>query len=477
MDEKTTGDALDRAHKIHVMGLCGSAMGTFAGMLKTRGYEVRGSDAGGYPPMSDQLEDWGIPLMVGYDAANLEWRPDLVIVGNVIRRSNPEAVAMRAQGLPHLSFPAAFAQAFLTENRPVVLTGTHGKTTTTSLVAWLLECGQLDPTVLVGGVPLNFGRSFKLGKGKHVVVEGDEYDTAYFDKVPKFLHYRPQVGVITNIEFDHADIYDSVEAIETEFVRFSALLPESGRLIVWAGCERALRAASGAACGVETYGVEQGFWRATALVETPEATHFTLMRGDEEVGRFETPLFGHHNIQNAVAAAAVAIGEGVAAESLAVGLQSFRNVKKRHELKGIAGGVTVLDDFAHHPTAVAATVSAVVRRFTGQRVWCCFEVESNTSRRRVFQNDYPPAFDGAHSVVFCKPFAKADNLAPEDRIQLDVVVEKIRRRGPEAHLIAEVDDIVAYLLAGLEPGDVVLAMSGRHFYGLHDKLLSALAAT
>ena len=476
MQGRCTPEVLAGAKRIHVMGLCGTAMGTFAGMLKGQGVEVRGSDAGAYPPMSDLLAEWGIDIMLGYRPENLDWNPDLVIVGNVIRRTNPEAEAVRSRGLPYVSFPEAFGERFLATRHPVVLTGTHGKTTTTTLTAWLLEEGGLDPTMLVGGAALNFGASFKLGAGAHVVVEGDEYDTAYFDKVPKFVHYRPQTAVITNIEFDHADIYRDVEHIEGEFARFVDLIGPDGRLLYWAGDERASRVASRAACPVQSYAIGDGdaYWRAVSVSESRSGTTFTLLREGEPVGRLTTPLFGDHNLQNTLAAVGVAMGEGVSLDAIEAALPRFLSVKKRQELKGEVDGIWVMDDFAHHPTAVRATVSAVKRRFEGGRLFCCFEVESNTSRRRIFQADYPSAFDGAHAVLFCKPLEKKDNLPPEERIDLDAVVAAIRKRGALAELIAEVDDIVAWLTPRLEPGDVVLGMSGRHFYGLHAKVLEAL---
>jgi len=464
-----------RVKRIHVMGVCGSGMGTFAGMLRARGFEVRGSDAGCYPPMSDLLNEWGIPVMEGYSPDNLSWQPDLIVVGNVIRRTNPEAVAMRAQGLPHVSFPEALSQWFLDERHSVVITGTHGKTTTTSLTSWLFHTGDLDPSYLVGGVPQNFGKSYRLGAGSHFVVEGDEYDTAYFDKVPKFLHYQPQTAVITNIEFDHADIYPDVDVIEAEFAKMVRLVPANGRLVVCADNERALRVANHARCSVQTYGTIDAFWAAHDVVEHAQGTRFTLHRDNQPIGDFDAPLFGRHNIQNAVGALAVVLEEGVDVTKAAAGLRSFLNVKKRHEIKGVARGITVIDDFAHHPTAVRETVRAVSNRFPEARLWCCFEVESNTSRRRVFQQAYVTAFSGAHCVVFCKPLAKKDNLAPEERLDLDGLVEDIKRDGTEAVLIPEVPDIVSWLAHRLEPGDVVLGMSGRHFYGLHDLLVKRLA--
>ena len=474
MEDRCSAEMLSQARTIHVMGVCGTGMGTFAGMLKARGAEVRGSDADGYPPMSDLLEAWGIPLMRGYKAENLDWGPDLVIVGNVIRATNPEAVALRERGIPHASFPEALSALFLASRHPVVITGTHGKTTTTSLTAWLLAHAGLDPGLLVGGVPSNFGVSFRLGKDAPFVVEGDEYDTAYFDKVPKFVHYRPRTAVITNIEFDHADIYPDVESIEREFTRFAGLLPADGRLMYWAGSERAARAAAAARCPTERYGGANGWWRAEKVRAGSEGTTFELYRGEDRLCEVRSPLFGDHNLQNTLAAMGVAIGLGVAPARAAEGVAAFTGVKKRHEIKGTAAGVTVIDDFAHHPTAVKATVRAVRARYPNGRLWCGFEVESNTSRRRVFQSEYPPAFEGAHAVLFCKPLAKADNLLPEERISLQEVCEALQERGVRAELIPEVDDMVRWLTPRLRAGDTVLGMSGRHFYGFHDKVLEAL---
>ncbi|MFT5431594.1 MAG: UDP-N-acetylmuramate: L-alanyl-gamma-D-glutamyl-meso-diaminopimelate ligase, partial [Myxococcota bacterium] len=462
--DRCSPETLNSARRVHIMGVGGSAMGTFAGMLTAQGIEVRGSDAGCYPPMSDLLAGWGIEVMVGYRAENLDWNPDLVIVGNVIRAVNPEAVAMRDRGIPHVSFPEAFAGKFLEGRHSIVISGTHGKTTTTSLTAWLLEHAELAPGVLVGGVPRNFGTSFRLGEGDHFVVEGDEYDTAYFDKVPKFLHYRPRTAVITNIEFDHADIYPDVDAIEREFVKLVALLPADGRLLYYGGCERATRVAQQAPCPAWSYGVGLGDWQANNLVVHPGGTRFTVSSplGDFEI---DCPLFGEHNIQNALAALAIARLEGVSVETLIAGLLAFKNVKKRHEVKGIEDGVTVIDDFAHHPTAVRETVRAVRERYPQGRLWCCFEVESNTSRRRIFQDAYPPAFDGADAVLFCKPHEKADNLPPDERISLTEVSAALEARGIEAHLIEEVADIVDWLASRVAAPDVVLGMSGRHFHG------------
>ena len=470
----STISALKNARRIHVMGVCGTAMGTMSGLMQARGLDVHGSDRAFYPPMSNLLKQWGIHAFEGYRPKNLDWNPDFVVVGNVIRRDNPEAKRMRELKIPHGSFPSTFAAMYLSDRRPVVVTGTHGKTTTTSLTAWLFEHADMDPGLLVGGLPRNFGSSFRLGNGPHFIVEGDEYDTAYFDKVPKFLHYRPQVGIITNIEFDHADIYDSIDSIELEFRRFAKLIPQHGRLLVWAGSQRGIQAAESANCRIETYGIEEGYWSARNLVATKDTSSFDVFRDNIRLGQISVPLFGDHNIQNTIAAVAVALGEGINFDIVASGAASFLNVAKRHEIKGVVGGVTVIDDFAHHPTAVAATVRAVRDRFPNGRLFCCFEVESNTSRRRIFQDAYGPAFDGSHAVLFCKPLEKDDGLPETERLLIDELLNAISDRGPIARLIPEVSDMVDWLKKHVEPGDIVLGMSGRHFHGLHDKLVTAL---
>ncbi|HEY8368396.1 MAG TPA: UDP-N-acetylmuramate:L-alanyl-gamma-D-glutamyl-meso-diaminopimelate ligase [Thermodesulfobacteriota bacterium] len=465
------------------MGVGGTAMGSFAGMLKEAGYEVTGSDQNVYPPMSTQLAKWGIPFKEGYRPENLSPRPDLVVVGNVITRKNPEADALLASGIPFTSFPAAFGELFLAGKHPVVIAGTHGKTTTASLVAWLLHVGGLDPSFLVGGVTRNWGSNFRLGGGEAFVVEGDEYDTAFFDKGPKFLHYRPRTAVVTSVEFDHADIYRDLDHVKAAFRAFAALVPPApeGTLVVGASFPHAVDAVQAGAKGaaIVRYGAAEGAadleWRAERVVFGAGGASFDLIGPSGPVGRMTLPLTGRHNVENALAAIAVAHRFGVPFETIRRGLAGFEGVKRRQEVRGEAGGVLVLDDFAHHPTAVRVTTEGVRAQYPGRPLWAVFEPRSNTSRRAVHQNDYAAAFDAADEVVIAGVH-NAASLAPGERLVADAVVEQIRARGRRARHIPAVDDIVATIAAEAPPGAVVLVMSNGGFGGIHDKLLAALRA-
>lgn len=469
-----------RVHKVHLMGVGGSAMGALAGLLRALGYEVRGSDRGVYPPMSTFLAERGIPVMEGYRAANLGWGPDVVVVGNVIRPDYEEAVALRALGLPHCSLPQALAALVIRDRLSVVVTGTHGKTTTSSMTAWLLEAAGRDPAFLIGGVTGNFASNFKAGAGDVFVVEGDEYDTAYFDKGPKFFHYRPQVASINNIEFDHADIFPDLDAIVAVFTRFAALLPPDGRLVVNGRDERALAAASAARAPVWTFAREGGGdIAATGLVAGPDGTRFTLrLPGYDERPAF-LPLWGGHNVENALTAAGLALAAGAGPDAILAGLASFRAPKKRLELRGVARDVPVIDDFAHHPTAIRGTLRAMRERYPGRRVLALFEVQSNTARRRVFQRGFAEAFAGADRVWFGRPLDKAsDSLPPEARLDLDELVGALRSGGTPADIVPEIEALAEAVAAEARSGeDAVVVMSGRDFDGVHARVLAALAAT
>ncbi|GMV39298.1 MAG: UDP-N-acetylmuramate:L-alanyl-gamma-D-glutamyl-meso-diaminopimelate ligase [Myxococcales bacterium] len=468
---------LAKVRRIHLMAICGTGMGAFAGMLQAHGYEVRGSDEGAYPPMSERLAAWGIPIMEGFAPENLDWGPDLVIVGNVIRRVNPEATAMRERAIPHMSFPEALSALFLASRHPVVVTGTHGKTTTTSLTAWLLAHAGRSPSFLIGGIPSNFGRSFHLGDGQEFVIEGDEYDTAYFDKGPKFLHYQPRTAILTSIEYDHADIYRDLDHVISAFERFVAIVPPDGALLVCGERELPVRVARGCRGAVETYGVDGPYdWVARDARPDAGGWRFTLEHRGVALGELWSPMAGRHNAQNAVAALGVAHRLGVPLETLAAGLAGFAGVVKRQEVKGEEDGVLVIDDYAHHPTAVAETIDAIRARYPGRPLWALFEAESNTSRRRFFQDDYPVALRGADHVVLSKPLKKWDKLSADEQIDCERIVEDLRATGVDARHIPEFDDIVAWVAEHAVPGDVVLAMSGRNFGGLHGRLLARLNA-
>ena len=465
--------------KVHVMGICGSAMGAFAGMLEALGLEVRGSDTGAYPPMSTFLAAKGIPIYEGYRPDNLDWGPDVVVVGNVIRPTYPEAIALRARLLPHASLPQALAALFLASRTPIVVTGTHGKTTTSSMTAWILAQAGLDPSFMIGGVTGNFQSNHRVAAGPVFVVEGDEYDTAYFDKGPKFLHYRPVIASINNIEFDHADIFPDIDAIEAVFTRFAALLPSHGRLIVSALDPRALRAAAASSAPRWTFAVESDAdLTARDVRADPDGTRFTLTLPDGSTHAAFLPLWGTHNVANALTATGLALAAGAAPEAILAGLATFAAPRKRQELRGVVAGIPVIDDFAHHPTAIRETLRATRRRFPGRRVLALFEVQSNTARRRVFQAGFADALAEADAVYFCRPLEKAsDTLAPEARLDLLALADELIARGTPASIIAEVPDLAARVAADARPGeDVVLAMSGRDFQGVHGRVLAELRA-
>ncbi|MBM4343626.1 MAG: hypothetical protein FJ100_09645 [Deltaproteobacteria bacterium] len=482
--------------KVHLIGIGGSAMGNFAGMLQARGLQVRGSDAGVFDPMRKNLCEWGIPFAEGYRAENLDWGPDLVIVGNVARRDNPEAVRVVAEGIPYASFPEALGEWMLRGRVPVVIAGTHGKTTTTSLTAWLLEACGLAPGLLVGGVPKNLGTSFRIGGGAPFVIEGDEYDTAYYDKRPKFVHYRPHHGVLTSVEFDHADIYPDFAAVQRAFALYASLFPEDGLLVAWGEDDRVTAVLDRCPGRVVRYGFAGGpaplDVEVDDVVVSQAGVQFTLRRGTADpvhgrdplprfapgsvLGRFESPMAGRHNALNAAAALVLALDLGATAPALQAAIGQFQGVKKRQELRGVERGVAVIDDYAHHPTAVKETVAAIRGRYPGHKLWALFEAESNTSRRKVFEDVYPDAFTGADEVVLCAPLHKeTDKLRADEVMDAGRVCRSISERGVAAHFVPQVDDIVALLAERAQPGDVVLAMSGRDFQGLHGKLLARLA--
>ncbi len=466
---------------VHLVGVCGTGMGTLAGMLRRRGLRVTGSDEHVYPPMSTQLEQWGIPILEGYQPENLPASgdgqlPDLVIIGNVCRRENPECVAVEALGLPYLSMATAIELFFLEGRSSLVVAGTHGKSTTTALLGHLLASGGLDPSVLVGALVQDFGGSFRLGEGEHFVIEGDEYDTAYFDKGPKFLHYRPEVAVLTNVEFDHADIFADDAAVDDAFRRFLRLLPPQGALFVCADDARAAALAEAeAGAPVRGYGLSKRAWlRALDPVFDTEGVRFVLQRGGERLGELRSPLGGEHNLRNALGAIAVALHLGLDLAAVRAGLASFRGLRKRQEVVGEADGVLILDDFAHHPTALRETLRAVAKRYPDRPIWALFEAKSNTSRLNVFQHAYSLAFDGAWHAIIAKPYQKKDNIPPERRLDPSRLVHDLRKRGIDAQLIPEVDEIISYLVERVKPGEIVLGMSGSAFGGIHRKLLGAL---
>ena len=487
-DDGLVWDDVDPAsiRRIHLVGIAGTGMGSFAGMLKTAGYEVTGSDQNVYPPMSDMLRAWAIPVLTPYDPANLDIvKPDLVVIGNVIRRVNPEATEVRARQLPQMSFPAALGTFFLRDRHSVVVAGTHGKTTTTALLGHVLAAAGQDPSFLVGGVARNYDASYRLGAGPHFVVEGDEYDTAYFDKGPKFLHYRPRTAILTSIEFDHADIFRDLPHYEAAFERFVRLLPPDGHLAVSAAYPNALRIARASAARVVTYGLETrpdgrgggagADYVARDLAHDPDGARFAVLERGRALGLATLPGGGAHNVENALGVVAVGRALGLDFESIAAGLASFAGVRRRQEVRGEVGGVLVVDDFAHHPTAVRETIAAIRARFPDRRLWAAFEPRSNTSRRRVHQAEYVEALAGAACVALKVP--EPHDMVPADqRLDAERVVADLRAHGVEARAEADVDQLVRFVAGGVRPGDVVLVMSNGAFGGFIDRLLAALGS-
>jgi UDP-N-acetylmuramate: L-alanyl-gamma-D-glutamyl-meso-diaminopimelate ligase len=463
--------------RIHLIGICGTGMGSFAGLLKAAGHTVQGSDENVYPPMSDKLEAWGIPVFMGYRKENLESRPDLVVVGNVIKKTNVEAQAVMDLGYPFTSFPKALGDLFLADRHSVVIAGTHGKTTTTSLIAWILTSAGRDPGMLVGGVPANFGEGFRLGHGEHFVVEGDEYDTAFFDKVPKFLHYRPRTAILTSLEYDHADIYPDVESIEREFEKLIRLVPSNGRIIACASAPRIMSRLFATRAPYETYTAREGVradWIMRDLVLGPEGTEFSVMRGRISIGRFFLPLAGRHNVENAVGAIAFACGAGLSIAEIDRALRGFRGVARRQTVRAEIAGIRVIDDFAHHPTAVKETIAAIRTRYPAGRLFAIFEPRSATSSRKYFQDAYVEAFDGADEVIIAGVGRK--ELAESERLDVDQLAMQIAARGQQARSIGEIDRIVAALAEEARAGDTLLFMSNGGFGGIYGKIEQALRA-
>ena len=467
---------MNEPRRVYLIGICGTAMATLAALLKQRGVDVEGSDHHVYPPMSEFLAAEGIRVRSGYDAAHVPGDADVVVVGNTVSRGNPELEAVLERRLRYTSLPEAVRDHFLWGARSMVVAGTHGKTTTTSLLGWLLTHGGVDPTVLVGGIALNLGAggsSYRLGRGNTVVIEGDEYDSAFYDKSPKFLKYVPEVAVVGNIEFDHVDIYPSLETILLQFQRLAGLVPRTGLLLLGRDSSYAAALAAGARSSVETFGLDPGStWQALDIAHANGEASFEVRRRGRPFGRFRSSLVGVHNVRNALAAIAVGTYAGLDRDTLAEGLARFRGVRRRLECVGERRGVVVLDDFAHHPTAVRETLAALRLGYPGRRLWAVFEPRSASSCRRVFQDAFADAFAGADEVLVAAVFR--GSLPEAERLSPGELVAALAARGHRARHVAAVDDIVRTVAAETRSGDVVAVMSNGGFGGLHGKLLQAL---
>lgn len=462
--------------RIHLVGVAGTGMGSFAGMLKTAGYEVTGSDESVYPPMSDMLEAWGVKAMTPYRPENITAaRPDLIIIGNVIRRVNPEAAAARESGIRQMSFPAAFGSLVLADKHSVVIAGTHGKTTTSALMSHVLVSGGTDPSFLVGGVTINYNGNFRNGKGLFVVVEGDEYDTAYFDKGPKFMHYRARTAMLTSVEFDHADIYRDMAHYESAYEKFVASLPADGFLAVSASYPNAVAIANRASKAyIATYAAEgKADYTTEKLRFGPEGARFNIIEPRGNVGEFLLPMSGHHNVENAVGVYALARSLGLGADDIRAGFASFAGVKRRQEIRGEIGGVLVIDDFAHHPTAVRETIAGIRQRYAHRRLWAVFEPRSNTSRRNIHQTEYAHSFKGAERATIRVP-EPHDKVPVNEQLDINKVVAELNAQGIQADASPDVDVLVKRVINEAQPGDVVLVMSNGAFGGFIPTLLEGL---
>jgi UDP-N-acetylmuramate: L-alanyl-gamma-D-glutamyl-meso-diaminopimelate ligase len=463
---------------IHLIGICGTAMASLAGMLQERGFRVTGSDAASYPPMSTFLESLGITVAQPFAEANLNPRPDLVVVGNALSRGNVELELVLDQRIPLSSLPQILHDVFLVGKDVLVVAGTHGKTTTTSMLAWIFETAGLQPSFLIGGIAENFDRSFGLGDGKHFILEGDEYDTAFFDKGPKFLHYFPDSVILTSVEFDHADIYKDLDAVETSFKRLVNLVPRRGRIVGFDSGDASSgsldRCLSKAFCPVERYGTagrarDGAAWQVTNLKLGEDRTSWSVLRDGKPWADFEFPLGGEYNVWNATAAAALAANYGIPKDAIAKALQTFRSVKRRLEVKAQVNGITIIDDFAHHPTAIEQTIRALRARYPKSRLWVVLEPRSNTMRRNVLQDALAHSLALADEVVIAAIF-KSDAIPEAERLDLNRVVHEIQQRGKQARIFTDADAIVDAIAPELGVRDVVAILSNGGFGGIYEKL-------
>jgi UDP-N-acetylmuramate: L-alanyl-gamma-D-glutamyl-meso-diaminopimelate ligase len=465
---------------IHIIGIAGSAMAPLAGILRERGFRVTGSDAGVYPPASTLLDSLGISYFPSFDAAHLTPAPDQVIVGNIIARGNPELEETLERKIPYRSMPEILEEVFLPGKHSIVISGTHGKTTTTAMLAWIFHSAGKQPTFLVGGVAENFGKSYGLGQGTDMILEGDEYETAFWDRGPKFFHYHPDDLIITSLEYDHADIYTDFAAYQLAFKRLVNLVPRNGRVVIWGDTEKsgsALREATTKAfCPVITYGFGSGNdWIASEPEFAGDAMRFAVTHKENPFGEFSLAASGRHNVLNALAAIILAQGRGISVESLQKSLASFRSVRRRLDVKGEHQGILVVDDFAHHPTAVRATIEAARGRWPNRRLWAILEPRSNSMRRKVFQETLPQALALADRVALGGVF-RAQQLGDENRLDPETVATSVRALGKEANVVGGGEAMAVFLAANAKPNDLLLIMSNGSFDGLCEKLLIKLHA-
>jgi UDP-N-acetylmuramate: L-alanyl-gamma-D-glutamyl-meso-diaminopimelate ligase len=454
---------------VHFVGIGGTAMASVAAAMKDKGFEVTGSDQNVYPPMSTFLANKGIAVINGYAEANLHHKPDLVVIGNAISRGNPEAEVVLERRMRYCSLPELLKEYFIRGKRSLVVTGTHGKTTTTSLLTWVFEHNGLSPSFLIGGIPNNFSQGARFTDSDWFIIEGDEYDTAFFDKRSKFVHYMPEVVILNNLEFDHADIFSSVAEIQTSFKRLINLIPRNGQLLANGDDPNVAPLLDVTHCPVKRFGLgEHNAVRAFNLKLGPTASEFEIPSA-----RFHVDLVGELNVRNTLAVIACAKHCGLKNSQIQSAFSTFRGIKRRMEVRGIAGGVTVIDDFGHHPTAIRETLKALRLKFPAQKIWAVFEPRSNTTRRNVFQTELATAFADADSVVVSQ-VAKLEQLKPEERLNPEQLMRDIQATGKPTAYLADVDRIVDHVAKGVQGGDVICVFSNGGFGGIHAKLLDRL---
>ena len=460
---------------IHLIGVCGTAMASLAGLLQLKGHRVTGSDQAAYPPMSDLLRSLNIPVAEPFAAHNLEPRPDLVIVGNAISRGNVELECLLDEKIPFTSLAQVIHEEFLPGRESLVVAGTHGKTTTTSMLAWIYEVASkgnpgVRPSFLIGGVAENFGTSFQLSEEKPFILEGDEYDTAFFDKGPKFMHYFPDALILTHVEFDHADIYRDLDAVKTAFKRLVNVLPRRGRIVAFDGAENVNECIGRAFCRVERYGFQsESYWCIEGLEHDGGTMHWRVQREGRPWGEFTMKMAGAHNALNATAAAALAAGQGIDTHTIVEALGTFQSVKRRLEVRAVVDEVTIIDDFAHHPTAIRETLKALREAYPGRRLWAVLEPRSNTLRRNVFERELVGSLSLADRVVVAGVF-KMEIIPEHERLHPEAVVRALGVAGRNAVLLQDAETIVDVIAPELRPGDVVAILSNGGFDGIYEKL-------
>ena len=459
---------------IYLIAICGTGMASLAGLLQKSGYLVTGSDANIYPPMSTLLKSSGIDIKSGYQRNNITADIDQVIVGNTVSKDNPEVLAVQEKGIPYISFPEAIKKFYLKNQKSLVVTGTHGKTTTTALLSWVLHSAKRKPGFMVGGWMKNFDGNHAIPEGKFFVSEGDEYDTAFFDKGPKFLHYSPFASILTGIEFDHADIYRDLDHIKNSFRKFVNIIHPSGFLLAAFSDKNVQDVLADASCQVETYGFSSSAdWVIGDYKFVNGKGYFTLSHQNVNVANFNLPMIGRHNIQNATSVAVMGLKLGLTTQEIQEGFHTFKGIKRRQEVLGVKNGVTVIDDFAHHPTAIQLTLEGIKEAYPGQRIWAIFEPRSATCKRKVFEDRLPKSFTPADLVIIADLFAP-DKIDPKDRLNPELVVENINNDGGDAYFIPDTEALINKLITECRPKDVLLIMSSGGFSGIHQKLIARL---